>query len=123
MKPFCEIIVADVMPAVRSIITAELSKTYDLSQVQISKKLGVTQPAVSQYMRALRGQKVKALMANEKVMAMVSKLARDIATGDVEPKFMHRSLCAICKTIREEGMICELHSGQHKGKEKCDICF
>jgi uncharacterized protein len=125
MKPFCEIIVADIMPAIRSIITNELVRTYHLSQVSVSKKLGVTQPAVSQYLRALRGTNVKIIQSDQDVMSMISKLAKDIATGDVDPKFMHRGLCAICKKIREDGLVCKLHFKDHAGKGKggCDICF
>jgi uncharacterized protein len=125
MKPFCEIIVADIMPAIRSLITNELVKTYNLSQVEVSRKLGITQPAVSQYLSALRGTNVKIIQSDDDVMSMISKLSKDISSGDVEPKFMHRGLCAICKKIREDGLVCKLHFGDREGKSSggCDICF
>jgi predicted transcriptional regulator len=123
MKPFCEIIVADLMPALRAVLTNELSKTYGLSQVQISKKLGITQPAISQYKREMRGQKTKLILSNKKVMRIVKQLAHDIAIKDVSPTELHTRFCEVCKGVREEGLICKMH--QHKSPESgpCRICF
>jgi len=123
MKPFCEVIVADVLPALRAVITSELSKTYGLSQTQISKKLGITQPAISQYKRELRGHKAKLILSNEKVMVIVKKLAHDIAIKDIDSVAVHKRFCEICKKIREEGLICELHQGKYSSEGRCKICF
>jgi len=49
MKPFCEIIVAKILPAMRAIITKELMQTYGFNQTEVAQKLGITQPAISQY--------------------------------------------------------------------------
>ncbi|MFH1623323.1 MAG: hypothetical protein ABIA12_02285 [Candidatus Aenigmatarchaeota archaeon] len=123
MKPFCEIIVSDVLPALRAIITGELSKTYGLTQVQISRKLGITQPAVSQYRRELRGNNVRVISSNEKVMALVGKLASEIALADPDAKQMHKSICAICRKMREEGLVCKLHAGTYPIIGSCRICM
>lgn len=123
MKPFCEVIVADVLPAMRAVVTNELSKTYGLSQTQISKKLGITQPAISQYKREMRGQRAKLILSNEKIMKLVKKLAHDIATKDSDPMAIHIGLCKICKKIREEGLICDIHKGKHPTRGPCKICF
>jgi len=123
MRPFCEVIVADVLPTLRAIVANELSKTYGLSQMQISKKLGITQPAISQYKRQLRGQKAKLISSNEKIMRSVNKITHDIATKDVGPMDVHKAFCEICKKIREEGLICDIHHGKHPSTGPCKICF
>ena len=48
MKCPCEIIVWDVLPCIRAALAAELVEK-GLSQNEISKMLGITQAAVSQY--------------------------------------------------------------------------
>lgn len=123
MKPFCEIIVSDVLPAVRVVLTNELSKTYNLSQTEISKKLGMTQPAISQYSRELRGHKTKIIRSNEKVMSIIKELAREIAMTEMDPRRLHKKFCEICKNIRKEGLICKLHEDACPTMCECDICF
>jgi len=118
MKPFCEIVVADIMPVIRALITKELMDEHGLNQVETAKKLGVTQPAVSQYRSKLRGQGVKMLLSNKKIMSLIKKLAADVAKGNMNPQKMHMELCSICGEIRREKIICKMHGG-----EKCYICF
>jgi len=118
MKPFCEVVVADILPVIRAIITKELIDTYKLNQVEVARKLGVTQPAISQYRSKLRGQGVKILLANKKIASLIKKFAKEIATGDVKPQGMHKKLCDICRSIRMEKIICKMHGGV-----QCYICF
>jgi predicted transcriptional regulator len=122
MKPFCEIIVADVLPALRAVITNELLKTYGLSQTQISKKLGITQPAISQYKKELRGQKTKLILSNKSVMKMVKELAHDIAIKDIDATDMHRRMCGVCKKVREEKLICKMHKHASQLEGTCELC-
>jgi predicted transcriptional regulator len=123
MKPFCEIIVSDVLPAMRAVLANELLKTYNLNQTEVSKKLGMTQPAISQYTRELRGQRTKIIRSNEKIMGLVKRLAREIALGNMSPKDLHKQFCMICKKIREEGLICKMHGNAWPSLGSCDICF
>jgi predicted transcriptional regulator len=122
MKPFCEIIVGDVLPALRALIAKELMQL-GLNQSQISKKLGITQPAVSQYMRELRGQHVKMLMSNKDVIEAVKILAHEIATGNIEASELHLRICEICKTIRKQHLLCKLHQEVYPSIAGCDICL
>jgi len=118
MKPFCEVIVAEVMPVIRAVITKELMDVHGLNQVETARRLGVTQPAISQYRSKLRGKNAKLLLANKKITALVKNLSKNIASGKMNPQKIHEELCRICKSIREEKMICKLH-----GVQQCYICF
>lgn len=118
MKPFCEVVVADVLPVIRAIITKELMDTHGLNQVETARKLGVTQPAISQYRSKLRGRGARMLLTNKKIVILIKNLAKKIATGEMKPQRMHEELCNICKNIRKEKIICKLHGGV-----QCYICF
>ena len=122
MKPFCEVIVSEVMPALRALIAKELMQL-GLNQMEISKKLGITQPAVSQYMRELRGHRVRLLTSNENVFESVKTLAHEIATGDLKATELHIRLCEICRKIRDERLLCKLHQESYPSIGECDICF
>ncbi|HDJ96677.1 MAG TPA: helix-turn-helix domain-containing protein [Candidatus Aenigmarchaeota archaeon] len=123
MKPFCEVIVTDVLPALRALVTYELMNTYGLNQVEIAKKLGITQPAISQYIKGLRGHKVKILAKNESVMRMIRELSKEIANDSIRPREICMRFCEICKVVRKEKLICELHESKYPAIAPCDICL
>ncbi len=123
MKPFCEIVVVSVLPAVRALITKDLMDVHNLNQTQISQKLGITQPAISQYRKELRGQRVKTLESSKQVMAMIQDLSQRIADGTVTPQQMHERFCEICKQIREEKIICQMHENAYPLLAPCKSCF
>lgn len=104
MKPFCEKIVSSILPALRALIANELIKNYGLSQVEVAKKLGVTQPAISQYKRKLRGN-TKNLISNKKVFNKVKKISLEIFKDKIKSEDIHEKICYFCKEIRKEGMI------------------
>jgi predicted transcriptional regulator len=122
MKPFCEIVVSDVLPALRAIVAREMMQL-GLNQVQVSKKMGITQPAVSQYMRELRGYRVKLLTSNAKVSESVKELAHDMVTKEMKSDELHVRFCEICKTIRAEHLLCKLHKDSYPAMDACDVCF
>jgi len=123
MKPFCEVVVADVLPAIRALITRELLTNYNLTQKEVADLLGLTQPAVSQYLRESRGRKVKIFQDNEKIMKLIEKLSKDIVTKKPEGKEIQRRFCEICKEIRKAGLICKLHEKIYPKIYPCDECL
>jgi len=122
MKPFCEIIVADILPALRALIAKELTDTYGLNQTEVSKKLGITQPAISQYKRELRGYRVKILQSNKNAMKCIKILSKQIANDQIKPFEIHKKFCDICLTIRKEKIICHKHEKIYP-LTSCKLCF
>jgi hypothetical protein len=122
MKPFCEVIVTTVLPAIRSIITKELLGTYKLTQKEAARLLGLTQPAISQYYRESRGFKVKLLEKQPKIMKMIDELTENIVYGRIDSKGIQREFCRICKRVREEKAICHLHENICPSIAPCSEC-
>jgi hypothetical protein len=58
MKSPCEQIVWDILPSIRAAIAEELVKR-GISQKEVSKMLGITPPAVSQYVSKKRGYNIE----------------------------------------------------------------
>jgi len=93
MKAQCEIMITDVLPAVRCIMAEELREK-GLTQGEIAGLLGITQPAVSQYLKKSRGRNVEEFRKDGKAM--------EIIHGEVEHLFMHRDnrgFCPLCQKI------------------------
>jgi len=122
MKPLCEIIVADILPALRALITKELMDDYGLNQSQVSLKLGITQPAISYYKRELRGNKIKILKSNKKIMNMIHRLSGEIVSSSKNEN-LHKRFCSICKAIRRERLICKMHLESYPLIKSCNICL
>ena len=53
----CEAIGKYVLPLFRCLVAKELINNYDLTQVEVAKKLGTTQAAISQYVNSKRAYK------------------------------------------------------------------
>jgi hypothetical protein len=123
MKPFCEIIVTDILPAIRAVVAKDLVEKYGLNQTEISKRLGITQPAVSQYKSELRGHGVKILQSNKEIMNSIKDLSRKIASDEINSKEIHQNFCKICLEIRKEKIICRLHANASPSLAYCDLCF
>jgi len=122
MKPFCEVIVSSILPAIRSIITKELLGTYGLTQKEAADLLGLTQPAISQYSRESRGFKVKLLEKQPEIMKMIDDLTKDIVSERMSPKQIQSKFCEICKNIRESRVICYLHEEIYPQIAPCLKC-
>jgi predicted transcriptional regulator len=122
MKPFCEVIVTSILPAIRSILTRELMGDYRLTQKETADLLGLTQPAISQYQKECRGAKVKLLEKQPKIMKMIDELAKDVSTGKIRPKQLQLKFCGICKTVRENKIICKLHQDVCPSIAPCYEC-
>ncbi len=122
MKPFCEVIVSSILPAIRSMITKELLTTYNLTQKEAADILGLTQPAISQYKRESRGFKVKLLERQSKVMSMIDSLTKEIVSGKLKPRDIQIKFCKICRSVRESKAICHLHEEIYPSIAPCIKC-
>jgi len=121
MKLYCEVVIRDVLPALRSLVTRELLQTHKMSQIEVSKKLGVTQPAVSQYKKKLRGGSVKKLQSNRHVARIVRQFSNAIAKQNVTAEETQIKFLEISHKIVEEGLV-PVEDHFHS-QIPCHICF
>jgi predicted transcriptional regulator len=94
MKLFCEIIV-ELLPSLRALIAEELMNGYRLNQKEIAKRLFVTQPAISQYLRNLRGGERKLLDGS---VQEIRNLCSRLYNNEVGKEELLKELYNICST-------------------------
>jgi predicted transcriptional regulator len=95
-KNFFDMMVQEVLPSVRALMARKLLE-HGFSQKQVAEKLGLTQPAISQYKRNLRGLRKDLIEEKPKLGGMVDELARKIASGHVNPRDANLELFEVCK--------------------------
>ncbi|MFW6041212.1 MAG: transcriptional regulator [Thermoplasmatota archaeon] len=95
----CEEFVNNYLPSVKARIVRELYEEYDLNQVEISNIFHTTQPAVSQYLRGVRGGD----KLPDKILSVTKKAATEIyelyRIDNVSEENINKVLCDICKKI------------------------
>ena len=121
MKPFCEIMVGDVFPAIRAIIAKELTETLNYTQSDAARLMGMTQPAISQYKKEFRGTKVAILQENETINLALRNAARKLTI--LKSPFDSHIMCDLCMEIRNEGLLCKLHRNAVPALSSCDTCI
>lgn len=101
MRLQCEAVVNEALPAVRSLIAKELQdKGY--SQTEIADMMNVTQPAVSQYLSAARGNDVQRIEDNTEAYQQVQELVTAITNGTDEEELSQRLHDTCLKLINED---------------------
>jgi len=122
MKPVCEIIAQEILPAARSFLAKKLIDDYKLSQRRVAKLMGLTQPAVSQYKRNLRGHKIEIFTSDPTLLSMMESFAKKIAEG-MSIEEQTREFRKICKFMSKNGYICTIHKRNEPLLENCNICL
>ncbi len=90
----CEIAIWHILPTIRSEVSKELVK-FGLSQKEISERLGITQPAVSQYVTSKRGTNVT---LSSEVRVLIRSLAQDVVEeSEID---LNLRMCEICTRIK-----------------------
>jgi len=121
MRPFCEIMVHEVFPTVRALIAKELIESFNYNQADAAGKMGVTQPAISQYKRALRGKKAKMFESNVIIQGSIRKAAKALSRS--KNPFESDIFCSVCRDIRMSGVLCKLHKEAIPALRNCNICL
>ncbi len=98
---FCKKTLNEIVPSARAILTEKLLDR-NITQEEIAKLLNVTQPAISQYNKKLRGSFSSEMKSNNKLSAYFDRLADDISAGSADMIF---KTCEICEKTRASGAI------------------
>jgi predicted transcriptional regulator len=87
--------IASLIPSVRAEIARELVHVHKMSQQEAARMLGVSQPAVSQYVRQMRGARLR----EENVRKEISKICGKILMGSSAE--LESDVYSLCKAIVE----------------------
>ena len=110
-----EVIVWFILPAIRREITNVLIYTYSIPQKEIAKRFGLTEPAISQYKKGVRGD----IEFEPKVIERINEAARKIAEEEASAP---REVQRVLKFIEKNGDLCKFHKKFGLVHEGCNIC-
>lgn len=114
MKTPCEIIVTKVLPVLRKELAKALVEA-GMSQREVSKKLGLTEAAVSQYLKKKRGKE------NIKIKNVVKRKTEELIKE--KRNLSIRDICDLCFALRSSGILCRIHKKYEKDLVRCNLCF
>jgi len=108
-----EIEVWYILPAIRS----EMAKCLALKGLKhkdVAKLLGITESAVSQYLKGDRAQKVK---FSKKIVSEIENSCEKIISNNDSAQ---REIQSICSLLRKHGTLCEMHKQYNKICLQCN---
>jgi len=99
------------IPALRAIIAKKLVENHKIKEDEISKMLGVTQAAISNYIRGTRGDpKLIQQLQNEKQVAeMVNEISDNLASNKAYTPSSLSKFIGLCNYIKSSLLICDIH--------------
>jgi uncharacterized protein len=123
-----EIEAKSLIPAIRSILARKLIKEFHLKEEDVANLLGVTQAAISNYVRGTRGdaQLAAKLGAVQGVKRMVDDIARDLAANKAYTPSTMAKFVQLCNYMRYTFIICDVHHSiesniDSKVCEQCEV--
>jgi len=99
------------IPALRAIIAKKLAVEHKIREDQISKMLGVTQAAISNYIRGTRGdpELIKKLLAEKQVSEIIVEICNNLATDRSYTPSTLAKFIGLCNYIKSSLLICDIH--------------
>jgi predicted transcriptional regulator len=119
----CEIAVKSLIPSIRAYVAKELTQTHGMRQNDAAKALGITQTAISKYVRDVRGQVIKVDQVEE-IREMMYEVASKIADNEISGPQISLRFCAVCEAVRRNGLMCSLCKRYDSAVDTklCTIC-
>ena len=114
------------IPAIRAILSKKLIQDYSLKEETVAKLLGITQAAVSNYIRGTRGDLslVTKLENNFEVMKMIGDITKDLSMNKVYAPSTMTKFIQLCNYMRYTFIICDVHHSIEPNIDKriCEQC-
>ncbi|MEN2974303.1 MAG: helix-turn-helix domain-containing protein [Candidatus Caldarchaeales archaeon] len=110
------------LPAIRSFIAKKLILEKGYTQEKAAEAVGVTQAAISNYLRGVRGFKVE-WEDNPTVLKYVDEIVNMII-NNVDSKEITRKINLMLIDLRRKGILCELHKNVEPliNVDECTVC-
>jgi predicted transcriptional regulator len=99
------------IPALRAILAKRLAENHGIREDEISKMLGVTQAAVSNYIRGTRGDPalIAKLLAEKQVSILIEELTDSLSSDMAYTPSSLSKFIGLCNYIKSSLLICEIH--------------
>ena len=121
-----EIEAKSLIPAVRAILAKKLIGEYSLKEEDVAKDLGITQAAVSNYVRGTRGDidLISKLESVREVMRMIDDIAKDLSTNKAYTPSTLAKFVGLCNYMRYTLIICDVHHSIESNIDEqiCEQC-
>jgi predicted transcriptional regulator len=114
------------IPAVRAILSKELVIEKGLKEEEVARMLGITQAAVSNYLRGTRGDNelISKLMSLSEIMSMIKEISDDLSTNRAYTAKTLSKFIALCNYMRYSLIICDAHHSLERNIDQkvCEQC-
>ncbi len=99
------------IPALRAILAKKLAEDHNVREEEISKMLGVTQAAISNYIRGTRGDPalIAKLLSEKQVSALIDELTENLSSDMAYTPSSLSKFIGLCNYIKSSLLICEIH--------------
>ena len=99
------------IPALRAILAKKLAEDHSIREDDISKMLGVTQAAISNYIRGTRGDPalIAKLLAEKQVSILINELTDSLSSDMAYTPSSLSKFIGLCNYIKSSLLICEIH--------------
>lgn len=102
-----EIAAKSVIPAIRGIVARSLTEK-NMTQSEIARSLGITQPAISKYISEKRGRAID-FDRRDDVKKMAEAIAAGISSHRLNNVQVANLIKELCDHVMRSGYMCELH--------------
>jgi hypothetical protein len=114
------------IPAVRAILSKEMVIEKGLKEEEVARMLGITQAAVSNYLRGTRGDNelIAKLMSLSEIMSMIKEISDDLSTNRAYTAKTLTKFIALCNYMRYSLIICDAHHSLERNIDEkvCEQC-
>jgi len=103
-------------------VAKRLLSKYDLSQKEAAEAMGVSQAAISNYLRGTRGSAFT-IGSDSRIDALIQEIAEMMVEGK-ETSSIISKFSQACTVIRTERMLCDIHKELEPelDVESCHVC-
>lgn len=120
MKVACEFICNTILPLIRALIAKEAVNKFGMKQKDVARKLGLTNAAISQYLKGKRGGKLEKRF--KELKPFVYQIAKKMSTEKLDNFEVAKSICKVCIKLRASLTLCKLHRQIEPELKKCTFC-
>ncbi|MDP9488808.1 MAG: helix-turn-helix domain-containing protein [Thermoproteota archaeon] len=114
------------IPAIRAILSKELVIEKGLKEEEVARMLGITQAAVSNYLRGTRGDNelISRLMSLSEIMSMIKEISNDLSTNRAYTAKTLSKFIGLCNYMRYSLIICDAHHSLERNIDEkvCEQC-